>query len=54
MLYATAAILFVLWVIGYFGFQLWGNYIHILLALAVIAALVRVVRGDEPLKHKHL
>jgi protein-S-isoprenylcysteine O-methyltransferase Ste14 len=42
----VAVILIVLWLIGYIGFgTAVGNFIHILLVLAVIAILIRIVQG---------
>lgn len=46
LLYYVAVILIVLWLVGFLGFgQAVGNFIHILLVLAIIAVLLRVVRG---------
>jgi len=44
LLYLIALILLVGWVIGFFGFSL-GYFIHILLVLAIISALLRVIKG---------
>lgn len=42
----VAVILIVLWLIGYVGFgEAVGNFIHILLVLAVIAILIRLFSG---------
>lgn len=39
-------VLIVLWLVGYIGFgAAVGNFIHILLVLAVIAILIRVISG---------
>ncbi|MFA5230085.1 MAG: lmo0937 family membrane protein [Candidatus Paceibacterota bacterium] len=32
------------------GFHVLGNFIHILLVIAVILFLVRVIKGENPLK----
>ncbi len=45
-----AIILLVLWLLGFLGFQVLGGFIHILLVIAIILFLVRVIRGDNPLK----
>lgn len=45
-LYIIAVILLIGWVIGAFVFTL-GKIIHILLVLAIIAVLIRVIRGDR-------
>ena len=50
ILNVVAIVLIILWLIGYLGFgQAVGNFIHILLVLAVIAILVRVVSGRRVL-----
>ena len=46
LLYIIAIILLIGWVLGAFVFTL-GKLIHILLVLAIIAILVRVIRGDR-------
>jgi len=47
MLYLIAIILLIGWVLGFFVFSA-GQIIHILLVLAVIAILLRLIRGDNP------
>jgi len=49
MLTTIAAILVILWLIGFLGFHVLGNFIHILLVIAIIMFLVRVIRGENPL-----
>jgi uncharacterized protein YjbJ (UPF0337 family) len=44
LLYLIAVVLIIFWAIGYFGYQA-GGLIHILLVIAVIAILLRVIRG---------
>jgi len=44
MLWTIAAILLVLWLIGWLGFHLLGGFIHILIVLAVIAAVVALIK----------
>lgn len=46
LLYIIAVILLIGWVIGAFVFTL-GKLVHILLVLAIIAILIRVIRGDR-------
>lgn len=47
LLYYIAVILVILWLIGFLGFgQAVGNFIHILLVLAIISVLLRVIRGS--------
>ena len=45
LLYIIAVILLIGWVLGAFVFTV-GKMIHILLVLAIIAILVRVIKGD--------
>ncbi|MDD2192029.1 MAG: lmo0937 family membrane protein [Bacteroidales bacterium] len=40
-----AVILVIAWLVGLFAFQL-GNLIHILLVIAIIAVLLRLIRGS--------
>jgi hypothetical protein len=44
LLYIIAVILIIGWVLGFFAFHA-GSIIHILLVLAVIAILLRLIRG---------
>jgi hypothetical protein len=46
LLYIIAVILVVGWLIGYIGFHA-GGLIHILLVIAVVAVLLRLIRGDK-------
>ncbi|HEX8515528.1 MAG TPA: lmo0937 family membrane protein [Bacteroidia bacterium] len=48
LLYTIAVILVIVWAIGYLGFHT-GGIIHVLLIIAVIAILIRVIRGNRPL-----
>jgi len=45
LLYIIAVILLIGWLLGAFVFSL-GGLIHILLVFAIIAVLVRIIRGD--------
>lgn len=47
LLYIIAVILLIGWVLGAFVFTV-GKLIHILLVLAIIALLIRIIRGDRP------
>jgi predicted membrane metal-binding protein len=50
MLTTIAIILLVLWLLGLLsGFAL-GGFIHVLLVIAVILFLIRVIRGENPLR----
>ena len=48
MLYLIAVILIIGWLLGFFVFSA-GGLIHILLVVAVIAILLRLIRGDRVL-----
>ncbi len=47
LLYIIAVILIIGWLLGFFVFNA-GNIIHILLVIAVIAILLRLIRGRDP------
>ena len=47
MLYTIAIVLIILWLLGLLTGTL-GGLIHILLALAVVAILLRVISGAKP------
>lgn len=48
LLYILAVILIISWAIGFFAYSA-GGLIHILLVIAVIAILLRVISGKQPL-----
>jgi len=45
MLETAIIVLVILWLLGFFAFNI-GSFIHILLVLAVIALVLRLVRGS--------
>ena len=45
MFAAIAAILVVMWLLGFFAFHIAGGLIHILLLIAVISIIVHFVTG---------
>jgi hypothetical protein len=45
LLYLVAVILVIVWIFGAFVTPFGGNLIHILLVIAVIAILLRLIRG---------
>lgn len=47
MLYLIAVILIIGWLLGVFVFSLTG-LIHVLLVLAIIAILLRIIQGRNP------
>lgn len=48
ILYTIAAILIIVWAIGYFSYNT-GNLIHILLVIAVVVILFKVLQGKKPI-----
>lgn len=46
LLYLVAVILIIGWAVGFFAFQASG-IIHVLLAIALIAVILRVIRGKS-------
>jgi len=50
MLTTIAVILLVLWAIGFIGFHVVGGFIHFLLVVAVVLFLIRIIRGQNPIK----
>ncbi|MFA5934177.1 MAG: lmo0937 family membrane protein [Candidatus Paceibacterota bacterium] len=50
MLTTIAFVLIVLWVLGFVGFHVLGGFIHFLLVIAVILFLIRIIRGENPIK----
>jgi hypothetical protein len=50
MLYTIAVILVILWLLGLVTSYTVGGFIHILLVIAVIMVLLRLIRGENPLK----
>ena len=47
LLYVLAVILIIVWAIGFLGYNA-GGLIHVLLVIALIAILLRVIRGQDP------
>jgi hypothetical protein len=48
MLWTIAVILLILWLLGMVSSYTLSGFIHILLVLAIIAVLVRVIQGRNP------
>ena len=46
LLYVVAVILIIGWLLGFFVFNA-GGVIHVLLVIAVIAILLRLIRGNR-------
>jgi low affinity Fe/Cu permease len=49
MLWTVAVVLIILWMLGLVTGYTMGNFIHILLVIAIIVVLVRVIQGRKPL-----
>jgi hypothetical protein len=49
MLWTIAVVLVILWLLGLVSGYTMGNFIHILLVIAIIIVLVRVIQGRRPL-----
>jgi asparagine N-glycosylation enzyme membrane subunit Stt3 len=49
MLWTIAIILLVLWALGFATSFTMGGFIHILLALALVAVIIRVIQGRRVL-----
>lgn len=50
MLLTIGVILLVLWLLGFVAFHVVSSFIHILLVIAIILFLIRIIRGQNPLK----
>lgn len=46
LLYLIAIVLIIFWAIGFFAYSV-GSIIHALLIIAIIAILLRVIRGNR-------
>lgn len=44
LLYLIAVILIIFWAIGFFAYSI-GSVIHLLLVIAIVAILLRIIRG---------
>lgn len=50
MLTTIAVILLILWLLGFVTSYTLGGFIHILLIVAIVMILVRLIRGENPVK----
>jgi low affinity Fe/Cu permease len=48
MLYTLALVLIILWLLGLVSGYTMGNFIYILLVVAIIMILVRLIQGNKP------
>jgi hypothetical protein len=49
MLWTISVVLVILWLLGLVSGYTMGNFIHILLVIAIVVVLVRVIQGRRPL-----
>lgn len=49
MLWAIAALLAVMWVLGLVTNYTLGGFIHLLLLLAIASVLIRIIQGRRPI-----
>ena len=47
MLYTIAVILVIMWLLGLLTSYTFGGLVHILLGIAIVAVLLRVIRGKD-------
>jgi len=47
MLYTIAVVMVVLWLLGMISSYTMGGFIHILLVIAIVAVLIRLIRGER-------
>ncbi len=47
MLYTIAIVLLVLWLVGLVTNFTVGGFIHVLLVIAIVAILIRIIRGEK-------
>ena len=50
MLTTIAVILLILWLLGLVTSYTVGGFVHLLLVIAVIMVLIRLIRGENPIK----
>lgn len=50
MLTTIAVVLIVLWLLGMVTSYTVGGFIHVLLVIAIVVVLIRVIRGENPLR----
>ncbi|MBX4195579.1 lmo0937 family membrane protein [Candidatus Parcubacteria bacterium] len=50
MLVTIAVILLILWLLGLVTSYTLGGFIHLLLVIAIIMILIRLIRGENPIR----
>jgi hypothetical protein len=48
MLWTITAVLVILWLLGLVSGYTMGNFIHILLVIAIIVVVIQVIQGRRP------
>ena len=49
MLWTIFVILLVLWLLGLVSGYTLGGFVHVLLVIAIVVALIRIIQGRSPL-----
>ena len=49
MVWTIAVVMVILWLLGLVSGYTMGNFIHILLVVAIVMILIRVISGRKPL-----
>ncbi len=49
MLWGLAMVLILMWLLGMISSYTLGGFIHLLLIVAIIAVLIRIIQGRQPL-----
>lgn len=47
MLYTIAVVLVILWLLGLVTSYTMGGFIHVLVVIAIVAVLLRIIRGEK-------
>ncbi len=50
MLVTIAAVLLILWLLGLVTSYTIGGFIHVLLVIAIVLVLIRLIRGENPIR----
>lgn len=50
MLTTIAVVLLILWLLGFITSYTVGGFIHVLLVVAIIMILIRLIRGENPIR----
>ncbi len=49
MLWTIAVILLIMWLLGMITSYTLGGFVHVLLLMAIIAVLIRIIKGQNPI-----